>query len=122
MGLDQFAYEIKEGQADNEGTEICYWRKHNRLQGYMELLWREDLSNDGEFNCENVELTIEDLDVFEQAINDRCFPETDGFFFGNDSYEEYDGEHGYKSTDLEFIEKARKALNNGNRVIYTSWW
>ena len=37
MGLDQYAYRIKEGQ----GFEIAYWRKHNRLQGWMENLWVE---------------------------------------------------------------------------------
>ena len=33
MGLDQYAFSENK---DGERTEIAYWRKHNRLQGWME--------------------------------------------------------------------------------------
>ena len=38
MGLDQYAY-AKESEGAEEQEELAYWRKHNRLQGYMEKLW-----------------------------------------------------------------------------------
>ena len=46
MGLDQFAYKVK----GDERTELHYWRKHNRLQGFMEALYAKKNGN-GEFNC-----------------------------------------------------------------------
>lgn len=143
MGLDQYATKRKSYSPKDSGEEIAYWRKHNRLQGWMEDLWKGkkeekanrpiedkfidgldevDDNDDGVFNCEEVTITAEDLDLLEEDINNRNLPETDGFFYGDDSYEDYEGEHGYKSTDLEFIEKARKAIKDGYEVFYTSWW
>jgi hypothetical protein len=57
-------------------------------------------------------------------------PETGGFFFGNDSFS-WEGENGkpfkdgdyfHKETDLQFIEDARKAIEQGKKVYYNSWW
>jgi hypothetical protein len=123
MGLDQFAFAI-----DNNGEkeELAYWRKHPNLQGWMENLWEskgkpglpEDHTNDmmGDFNCIPVELTKEDLDNLEQAITNNELPSTCGFFFGSDS------DNDYKEQDLEFVRKAREALDSGLTVTYDSWW
>lgn len=123
MGLDQFAYSI-----DSEGnkSELSYWRKHPNLQGWMESLWdskgRPNKNEDSDpmglsdFNCVPVELTYEDLDGLEKDIQQNRMPQTVGFFFGNDS-DEY-----YRSQDLEFIQNARIALDNGSKVYYDSWW
>jgi hypothetical protein len=119
MGLDQFAYVVTDVSGD-EKEELAYWRKHNRLQGWMENLYREK-GGEEVFNCEDVVLTLEDLDKLEKAINDRTLPETAGFFFGNDSYEDYE-EWGLKDTDEKFITEARKAINDGQMVVYSSWW
>jgi len=123
MGLDQFAYCI-----DNNGEkeELAYWRKHPNLQGWMENLWeskgRPGLTEDnsgnmlGDFNCIPVELNIDDLDDLEDAVRGSALPETAGFFFGGNSDNEY------KEEDLEFIRKAREALDSGLTVVYDSWW
>ena len=116
MGLDMYAFAKKEGQ---EKEEIAYWRKHNRLHGWMENLWQKR-DGKGEFNCVDLDLTIEDLDELEKAIEDRNMPVTTGFFFGDDSYKGY--EVFYKEKDLEFIDKARRCLRNGEKVFYSSWW
>ena len=123
MGLDQFAYSID--SAGNK-TEIAYWRKHPNLQGWMENLWdskgrpNQNADSDpmglSDFNCVPVELTYEDLDGLEKDIQQNRMPQTVGFFFGNDS-DEY-----YRSQDLEFIQNARIALDNGSKVYYDSWW
>jgi len=123
MGLDQFAYSID--SAGNK-TEIAYWRKHPNLQGWMENLWdskgRPNQNEDSDpmglsdFNCVPVDLTYEDLDGLEQDIQQSRMPQTVGFFFGNDSDEHY------RSQDLEFIQNARIALDNGSKVYYDSWW
>lgn len=123
MGLDQFAYCIDQ---NGEKEELAYWRKHPNLQGWMENLWEkkgrpnanEDKSSVGlsEFNCVPVELTYEDLDALEQDITNDDLPSTAGFFFGSDSDEHY------REQDLEFIRKAREALDGGLTVVYDSWW
>ena len=114
MGLDQCAHKVKSGTQ----THIHTWRKHNRLQGWMEKLW-EFKGGTGDFNCEDVDLTESDLDDLEKAIRDMKLPETFGFFFGDDSYEEDNYDMG---DDLEFIKEARKALKEGWNVVYSSWY
>ena len=123
MGLDQFAYCM-----DNNGekAELAYWRKHPNLQGWMENLWEKkgrpnanenkDSMGMSDFNCVPVELTREDLDALEQDVTNGDLPSTAGFFFGSDSDEHY------KENDLEFIRKAREALDSGLTVLYDSWW
>jgi hypothetical protein len=123
MGLDQYAHAI-----DNNGEkeELAYWRKHPNLQGFMENLWHEkgcpgksDEPNSmglSDFNCVPVELDHDDLDSLEKSVNSKELPETGGFFFGDDS-DDY-----YKEKDLEFIQKAREALDTGLHVEYSSWW
>ena len=98
-----------------ESNEIAYWRKHPNLQGWMEQLWR-DKGGEGEFNCVDVDLTLEDLDALEQTLDGKALPETQGFFFGDNS-DDY-----YSWQDREFIREARERLANGYKVVYTSWW
>lgn len=114
MGLDQNAYKVVAHDRENR-EEIAYWRKHPNLQGWMENLWRSK-GGEGEFNCVDVELTLEDLDDLEQSINDSALPETTGFFFGSDS-DDY-----YAEQDREFIKQAREAIAKGYVVLYSSWW
>jgi hypothetical protein len=74
----------------------------------------------GDFNCEPVELTLSDIEQLEAHIENKSLPETGGFFFGSDSYEEY--EEYYKEDDLQFIEDALEALKEGKKIFYSSWW
>ena len=105
---------------NTSSEEIAYWRKHNRLHGWMEELWREKTGKEGVFNCEEVILELIDITNLEKAILNNKLPETEGFFFGEDSYEDY--EKYYKEGDLEFIKKARQAIMEGDDVVYNSWW
>jgi hypothetical protein len=123
MGLDQYAHTI-----DNNGEreELAYWRKHPNLQGWMENLWhtkgcpgKPEESNSlgmSDFNCIPVELDHADLDNLEQAIDGNKLPSTEGFFFGGGS------DDIYKEQDLDFVRKARQALDSGLIVEYISWW
>lgn len=119
MGLDQWAKAHKPDN-DDDAYELAYWRKHPNLEGWMANLWhsREDCPG-GEFNCQRLYLSEEDLDELENAVlhaGEACLPETSGFFFGEPA-DDY-----YKATDLEFIASARDALAAGYKVYYTSWW
>ena len=126
MGLDQYAYVASQANLDwngNNHRELSYWRKHPNLQGWMENLWNEkgrpgiDSSfQDVMFNGIEVELTWEDLDRLEDAIRHKQLPQTRGFFFGEDSDDEY------LQNDLEFVRKARAELFLGLRVFYNSSW
>lgn len=123
MGLDQYAYAVDE---NGDREELMYWRKHPNLQGWMEDKWRargcpgkpEQPNSLGmsDFNCIPLELTAEDLDELEAAVSGAELPATQGFFFGDNSDEHY------KADDLEFIKKAREALDAGLPVFYDSWW
>ena len=136
MGLDQYAYardpriERDEEDEDDWGGDvhIMDWRKHNRLQGYMEQIWLEQGGEYGEswgdgFNGKEVKLGNDEINALEEVIENRDLPETSGFFFGNDSYEDYENEDwGYLKSDLEFISEARRLLSEGFEVYYNSSW
>jgi len=100
---------------DIQSAELFYWRKHPDLHGWMRDLYYEKGGEGDSFNCDPVILTLEDLDRLEKDIKESRLPETDGFFFGESSPERMDG-------DLEFIAKARQAIQEGDTVFYDSWW
>ena len=93
MGLDQYGT-ARKGQpvTDEDGftcyedsMELAYWRKHPNLQGWMEDLWIAKGAEGGrDFNCVDLELTLEDLDALEESLDKQALPETEGFFFGAD--------------------------------------
>ena len=123
MGLDQYGLARKgEPKTDEEGftfyedeMELAYWRKHPNLQGWMQDLYHEK-GGEEEFNCVDLELTLEDLDALEESLDHEELPETVGFFFGTDSSDHY------AETDREFIREARAAIKQGYTVVYSSWW
>lgn len=122
MGLDQYAFKVKskgKSKKKEEREELAYWRKHNRLQGWMEALYIEK-GGTAEFNCVDLELTAEDIDRLENVIKAKALPATGGFFFGSDSYKEY--EEWYKKDDEKFIKDARKAIADGYTLYYSCWW
>jgi len=124
MGLDQYAYIVAHDDKDGEfRTEIAYWRKHNRLQGWMSALAivRGVVGSAREFNCVDLELEESDLDDLESDVKGETLPKTDGFFFGADSYDSYKMSH-LMEEDLSFIKKARDAFSRGYKVVYSSWW
>jgi hypothetical protein len=128
MGLDQWCYscdaaDIPDSQRvdfpiPDDCVEIAYWRKHPNIHGWMEDLYFERGGENPQFNCANVELTIDDLDRLEATILERRLPETVGFFFGRSS-----GDRDEASYYLDFVKKAKQLiLNEDKRIFYTSWW
>ena len=130
MGLDQYAYKrarkeyISKDQANESLEEITYWRKHNRLQSWMENLWIERGEED-DINCRFLQLYLEDIENLEKAIELRNLPETEGFFFGKDSYQ-YKSKDGMTyedyENDMNFIKQAKEALKNNYDVFYSCWY
>lgn len=121
MGLDQYAFT---GENKRTGNEIAYWRKHNRLQGFMENLWIEKGRPDehkeclGDFNCITLELKLDDIERLNEAVITDSLPVTEGFFFGSDSQ----GNDWHKEQTIEFIASAREAFKAGHKVFYNSNW
>jgi hypothetical protein len=114
MGLDMFLHK-------RQSEEIGYWRKHNRLHGFFEQIWKERHQNsEDDFNCVNMVLTISDLNKVENAIKNRLLPKTSGFFFGEDSYDYYDSE--MQKYDLEIINEAKQSIKEKYEVVYSCWW
>ena len=147
MGLDQYAYTAaKAGDYTRwwEGanvdpqsneftnpnmsrpTEICYWRKHPNLQGWMERLWvekgrpgaPEPSERDYGFNGIELQLTWNDIERLEQDIlsGELSNLNTRGFFFGDASDDHY------RRQDLEFCRTARAQIFLGVPVFYNSSW
>lgn len=139
MGLDMYAYTAsRPGQSAewwdgaeldpdtkdfvnprlSRPVEIAYWRKHPHLHGWMEQLWqsRTNPGPDAVFNGVELELFREDIDRLEQDISNGMLPETQGFFFGDNSSDYY------RKKDLEFCRQARADLFLGLRVFYNSSW
>ena len=123
MGLDQYATARRgEARTDDEGytyyedsMELACWRKHPNLQGWMEDLYHEK-GGEQEFNCVDLELTLDDLNALEATLDEEELPETIGFFFGSNADDHY------AEADREFIVQARAAIKQGYTVVYSSWW
>lgn len=88
--------ETRDGFRVKEITiELGYWRKHPDLHGYIVQTFAE-----GRDECQEIELSSEDLIRTIAAIKDRQLPKTGGFFFGAS-----DG-----SEDKETIETLQRAI------------
>jgi len=110
MGLDQHAYVSHfEGE---EQFEICYWRKHANLQGWMERLWySKGYGKNPEeiFNCRHLELTYEDLKNLEREHNN--LPLATGFFWGISTSDDI-------VKTASFIVKAKEMIKKGYKIYY----
>ena len=112
MGLDQYALSRKPEQPEFQ------WRKHPNLQGWMERLWISR-GNEGTFNTVELRLGRGDIEALRKDIicgDLNGGEDTEGFFFGSNA-DEY-----YREQDLAFCEWALEEIEEGNEVIYDSWW
>ena len=114
MGLDQYVFAVPPNHPrDEPAHELFYWRKHADLQGWMEALYRSKGGEAKQFNCQEVELTSEDIDRLEREHG--SLDTTTGFFFGSSMQSDIEDTN-------SFIELAREQLNQGNTLFYTYWW
>ena len=62
MGLDQYAF-----TPDNSENPDFIWRKHAKLQTFMENIYYNRAGSDAEtFNCVDLNLTAEDIETLEE--------------------------------------------------------
>ena len=121
MGLDQYAWVGRKPSTEHEDPEDFYWRKHSRLQQFMEDLWREK-GCEGELNCNNLDLTEADLLALQDAVGKGYSDHfcEGGFFWGHQFQEEAVQE--YKDEDTLFVTAALEAVREGKPVVYSCWW
>lgn len=131
MGLDMYLqgkkflwtdWENPENNQKEDGFEVSekilrlgYWRKHPNLHGYI-----VETFADGVDECQDIELSREDIVKILHAIESKELPETSGFFFGSS-----DGSETLQ--DLAIFQKAlawldAKAKGESRDVIYRASW
>lgn len=124
MGLDQYAYLRERNQmpddADESG-ESFYWRKHARLQTFMEKQYNK-LNTEDVFNCVELKLNEEQLLELQEAINTKYYDHfcDGGFFYGHQFQEESVEE--YREYDKKFVDQALAHIKAGGDVIYLCSW
>ena len=130
MGLDQYAYIVEDEDLQGDiidlndrisdriiDREFGYWRKFYALQDYMSKMYYSRGGEADSFNCVAMKFLDEDLNYLEtegkkaMLLQIGYFAEQEG---GLDSYS--------VNALLQFIHKARLAMEQGNAVIYDSWW
>ena len=98
------------------GEELCYWRKHPDLHGWMKnLFFDKGGITTSDFNHDIVFLTVEDVENLKTAIVEETLPKTSGFFFG-------DSDGRVKESDLEQVDLMLDALSKGSAIYYISSW
>ena len=111
MGLDQYGMIgcTTEKRVDDAGKEYTvkiadndfYWRKHARLQDFMEQLWVEKTGRPAvELNCNDMVLTEGDINKLEGAIHNGYVENVcDGGFFYGHQFQDESVKH-YREDDL----------------------
>ena len=134
MGLDQYAYRVKMKNVKNDfdfergryndatgmddlgnDLDFDYWRKFYPLDNWMRGIYSAK-GGTGDFNCNPVRLTEEDLDNLHTAAQSLDFYA--GNYY-NDSQKEKEEEYGHL---MKFIAKAKQAIDEGDAVYYDNWW
>ncbi len=155
MGLDQYAhlrnrkidwekyYSDDEEESQAEQKDVFVWRKHARLQTFMNRMFevqnqeqlkkQREQEKDKEFNPMDMshlgfnagdevyitEDVVKDLEEEVKSNYHRSFC-SDGFFWGQQFQEESVKE--YKSQDLKFLKFCKEAIKDGKTVVYTCSW
>jgi hypothetical protein len=109
MGLDMWLHKTRnnlskpvdfQSEVSASSTEeIFYWRKNYEIHGWMERLYYKKGGIAESFNCDPVELTLDEINELEKVLSVNNNP-----------------------NDAKFIEKAKSAIAEGYRVFYDSWW
>ena len=119
MGLDQCAALKSAGE---DAAPKFIWRKHSKLQTFMENLFVAKTGRDaGDLNCEDMTLTLDDLSTLAGLIANVDLPHCDGgFFYGHQYQDEAAAE--YADQDAEFCAWAQTQIGAGETVFYSCWW
>lgn len=114
--IDKRKPRIRErGQKKGELIDLGYWRKHPNLHGYI-----VETFADGNDECQEIDLSAENLHMIIAAIEADELPETTGFFFGESDGTERDEDLRIFREALAWLEaKDNKAWRSVN---YRASW
>lgn len=130
MGLDMYLtgekyYWSSEGKRQKEdGLEIKtktfdlgYWRKHPNLHGYIVQVF-----NKGVDDCQDIELGEEQISQIIKAIKNKELPHTEGFFFGDSSWNPEHDANSIKifNDALKWLKVEEKGVSRS--VMYRASW
>lgn len=120
-------------EPEDKDYEIAYFRKFNALQGYFERKFYEVAEESVDVNCQNVQITEQDVTTLREACQyylaneadsdgyyNVTHPElspTEGFFYGTLSVHQYDIEK-----LMEVLENIEEHLTSGDLVYYYCWY
>jgi hypothetical protein len=133
MGLDQYGGWLETptkqqelhsklmDDGDNFAVGEFDWRKHAKLQEFMEILWYKKYKNTETFNCQNMPLDREDILTLQAAVKGEELPESEGGMFFGHEFQDVSAKE-YRDQDLEFCAKALKWLDEGKTPYYSCWW
>ena len=114
MGLDQYGYSREPRDPVEYKTT---WRKFYPLQNFMENLFKEK-GYDGTFNCQELELNLEDIkELKKKILNKKLLEEEGNWDCKEDKWVEIDLDN-----TLEFCEWALGEIENKRLVYYDCWW
>jgi len=131
MGLDQYAYlrnqkiNFKNVFSDKyEPTKDgFYWRKHARLQTFMQKEYESIHGDEADFNGDaELEMTPDIIKRLRENIASNYHENfcQGGFFWGHQFQEEQMKE--YRDQDLQFCDWVLAQIEKGNKVIYSCSW
>ena len=151
MGLDQYAH-LRNRKIDwakyydgdeEEQKDVFVWRKHARLQTFMNKMFqlqnKEKIKKqlekvkEGDFNpfdlnhlgmngYDEVYITEDVVKKLGEEIESKYHNSfcSDGFFWGQQFQEESVRE--YKAQDLKFLKFCKQAIKDNKTVVYTCSW
>ena len=90
MGLDQYAFTADNTEEVKDGNVhmMFEWRKHAKLHEFMVDVFNKKggIYGERDFNCNPVELSLDDIDQLEEAIKTKTLPHSEGgCFWGHHS-------------------------------------
>lgn len=102
-------------EIEEEVLLLGYWRKHPNLHGYIVNTFAKGMDD-----CQQIDLTEEDIENIIEAIKNNKLPTTLGFFFGKS-----DGSEDTES--IRILQDALKWLKSDKRnksksVYYKASW
>jgi hypothetical protein len=75
MGLDMYIFREEDNEAVN--SEVCYWRKHPNLHGFIVQTFAAGVDE-----CQRIYLDDAKVETVLRATLEDKLPTTQGFFFG----------------------------------------
>ena len=122
MGLDQYAYSREVADRNEEISEQFYWRKHSKLQEFMETIANErEGMSPTDLNCGELELFEDEIIQLQELVKGNSLPESPGGFFYGHQFQDEAAENN-RDQDLEFCKWALTEIKDGNHVFYSCWW